>query len=135
MMKRREFITLLGSAAAWPLAARAQQPALPVVGFLHSLTHEAVVERVAAFLEGLKEAGYSNGRNATIEFRWGQGDYAPHCFLTPLKFSEQESYHSDRFEVGFGLDYPADLSACPTRTTHVLSTHEPIFVDFLKENW
>jgi putative ABC transport system substrate-binding protein len=61
-MKRREFITLLGGAAAWPLAARGQQTAIPMVGFLGTTTPDDFVDRVAAFREGLKEAGTSKGR-------------------------------------------------------------------------
>jgi putative tryptophan/tyrosine transport system substrate-binding protein len=74
-MRRRTFIAALGSAAAWPLAARAQQPAMPVIGFLDSSSPEASVEMVAAVLKGLNEVGYIEGRNVDIDYQWPRGQY------------------------------------------------------------
>src|SRR6478735_11836114 len=75
MIRRREVITLLGGAAAtWPLAARAQQSALPVIGLLHPGSPEASTKYVASLRKGLAEAGYVEGRNIAIEYRWGHGD-------------------------------------------------------------
>ena len=75
-LKRRAFLSLLGGATAWPLAARAQQEKIPVVGFLNSLSPNNLAHlTLENFLQGLKEAGFVDGQNVTIEYRWAEGHY------------------------------------------------------------
>ena len=74
-MRRREFISLFGSAAAWPLAGHAEQGTLPVIGFLYVRSPEDTAPQLAAFRRGLAETGYTEGQNVTIDYRWGLGHY------------------------------------------------------------
>ena len=75
-MRRREFIATLGGAAAWPVVARAQQPAKPVIGFMSARSPEDSVEVLKAFHNGLEQGGFIDGRNVNIEYRWARGDYS-----------------------------------------------------------
>ena len=72
-MRRRDFIAGIGSAAAWPLAARAQQPALPVIGLVNAGSADAFTGQVAAFRKSLNETGYVEGQNVTVEYHWLEG--------------------------------------------------------------
>ena len=74
-MRRREFITLVGSVAAWPHAARAEQSEMPIIGFLNSASPQPFANYVSGFRVGLKQTGYIDGQNVTIEFRWAEGHY------------------------------------------------------------
>ena len=72
-MRRRDFITLVGGATMWPFAARAQRPTTPVVGFVNAAAQQDYKRQLAAFLKGLAESGYVEGRNVAIEYRWAEG--------------------------------------------------------------
>ena len=91
-IRRREFITLFGGVVAWPLTARAQQPAVPVIGFLHNAAPEATQYYLPAFHKGLSEVGFVEGRNVGIEFRWARAKrtqllHGVSCSIpTPLPF-------------------------------------------------
>jgi putative tryptophan/tyrosine transport system substrate-binding protein len=75
-MRRRDFISLFGSAVAtWPFAARAQQPVMPVVGFLNAASPGPLRQQIAAFREGLKDSDYVGGQNVAVEYRWAEGQY------------------------------------------------------------
>jgi putative tryptophan/tyrosine transport system substrate-binding protein len=74
-VNRRNFITLLGTAAAWPLVARAQQPAMPVIGFLNGRGSDDQPQLLAAFHQGLKDTGFVDGQNITIVYRWAENQY------------------------------------------------------------
>ena len=127
-MRRRDFISLLGSGAAWPLVARAQQPTMPVVGFLHSASPQAVAGRLRGFLQGLNETGYVEGHNVAIEYRWAndQNDRLPEragvgwCVLA-RGWSARASAPT-RNRIGVSIMHRVRDDGCRTRLRRMGST-------------
>jgi putative ABC transport system substrate-binding protein len=122
-MRRREFITLISSAAAWPLAARAQQPTIPLIGFVHSASPNYFAPFGDAFRDGLKEAGYIERQNVKIEYRWAEGHYE---HLPALVADLLDRKVNVLFAAG-GTD-PAKAAKTATTTTPIIfvSAADPV---------
>src|SRR5262249_1442034 len=110
-MRRRDFIKVVTAASAWPLAARAQQQPMPVVGFLNAASPGPLRQQIAAFLGGLKESGYIEGQNLAIEYRWAEGQYDRLPALVADLVSRQVSV------IVSGGGAPAVLAAKAATTT------------------
>src|SRR5215467_14279660 len=126
-MRRREFISVLGSAAAWPVAARAQKAAISVIGFLGGGSPELSADRLRAFRQGLSETGYVESNNVAVEYRWAEGPYDRLPALAA-------DLVRNRISVLAALDTPATLAAKAASTTIPIAfftAADPVEVGFV----
>ena len=130
-MRRREFIVLLGGAAAWPLAARAQQHAAPLIGFLSSRSPEESAGHTAAFLEGLKAFGYIDGRTATIEYRWAKGAYD----LLPALANQLAGLHPAIIMAGGGVPSARAAKAAASSVPVLFVSGDPVAAGLKRDDF
>jgi putative tryptophan/tyrosine transport system substrate-binding protein len=122
-VRRRDFIALLsGAAAAWPLAARGQQPSGPLIGFLSSRSPQEAAVHTAAFLQGLKAFGYVDGQTAKIEYRWANGDYA----RLPELAAELVDLHPAIIMAGGGAPSARAAQAATSSVPIIFVTGDPV---------